>query len=108
MIEQAYSRSYAIAVFWLTGGCPLLISSVNNERASTMTEVKYVTRRTGTALANESGIPLKLSRVNKDASLGVGPKPIAHYGPTELYTPEEFMRYALGRAVPVADKGERS
>jgi hypothetical protein len=69
-----------------------------------MTEVKYVTRRSGVKLVNERhGIPLKKSRVDKASSLGRGPKAIAHYGPTELYLEEEFVRWAL-ESVSKADQ----
>lgn len=72
-----------------------------------MTEVKYVTRKTGVQLVNERyGIPLKKSRVDKDVALGVGPTPAANYGPTELYTEEEFVRWALGRLKSIAPTGE--
>ena len=64
-----------------------------------MSEKKYVTRREGVQLARQHGIPLSVSRVNKDASLGCGPTPAGPYGPGYLYTPEEFLRYATDRVV---------
>jgi hypothetical protein len=69
-----------------------------------MSEERYVTRREGVKLVNETlGIPLTKSVVDKDAHLGRGPKPAAFYGPKHLYTPEEFLRYARGRIVKSAD-----
>jgi len=60
-------------------------------------ETKFVTRKTGVELANETGIPLTVGGVNKDAMNGRGPKPFGKLGPAEIYTVEEFMRYAVDR-----------
>ena len=62
-----------------------------------MTEPKYVTRKAGVDLANQYGLPLTLSRVNKDSMDGKGPKPFGQLGPAQIYTAEEFMRYAVER-----------
>ena len=61
------------------------------------TEKKYVTRREGVRLAREQGIPITVGRVNKDTMDGIGPKPVGRYGPTYIYTAEEFLRYAVER-----------
>jgi hypothetical protein len=58
---------------------------------------KFVTRREGVKLANDQGIPLSIGRVNKDSMDGIGPQPAGRYGPTYLYSPEEFLRYAVER-----------
>lgn len=58
---------------------------------------KFVTRKEGVALANERGIPLTVGRVHKDSADGCGPKPAGRYGPTFLYSAEEFLRYAETR-----------
>lgn len=64
-----------------------------------MSDKKYVTRREGVQLAREQGIPLTLGRVNKDVSDGRGPKHSGRYGPTYLYTPEDFLSYAVERVM---------
>jgi hypothetical protein len=64
---------------------------------------KYVTRRAGVKLVNEVlSIPLSLSTLNKDSYLGRSPKPAAKYGPKDLYSPEEFLRYARERLVKLS------
>lgn len=65
----------------------------------------FVTRRQGVELANAEGIPLTKSRVDKDCMKGVGPKPAARFGATELFTPDAFLRYARALVRPV-DKSE--
>jgi hypothetical protein len=60
-----------------------------------MHDKKFVTRREGVKLANEQGIPLSIGRVNKDSMDGT--QPAGRYGPTFLYNPEEFLRYAIER-----------
>ena len=62
-----------------------------------MQEKKFVTRREGVKLANDQGIPLSIGRVNKDSMDGIGPQPAGRYGPTFLYSPQEFLRYAVER-----------
>jgi hypothetical protein len=62
-----------------------------------MSEQKYVTRREGVKVVREHGIPLSMGRVNKDSMEGRGPKPFGKYGPSDIYTAEEFMRYAVDR-----------
>jgi len=57
------------------------------------------TRREGVKLVNDQGIPMSLGRVNKDSMDGIGPQPAGRYGPTFLYTPEEFIRYATERVL---------
>jgi hypothetical protein len=65
-----------------------------------------VTRRGGVELSRSAeGIPLTKSRVDKDCMRGVGPKPAARFGRTELYTQEEFLRYARTLIRPI-DKPE--
>ena len=64
-----------------------------------MSEKKFVTRREGVKLANDHGIPLSIGRVNKDSMDGIGPQPAGRYGPTFLYSPEEFIRYATERVL---------
>jgi len=44
--------------------------------------------------------------VAKDSMLGRGPAPAGKYGPGYLYTPEEFLRYAIDRVVKRAPEGE--
>jgi hypothetical protein len=64
-----------------------------------MHEKKFVTRREGVELAKAEGIPLSIGRVNKDSMDGIGPQPAGRYGPTFLYHPEEFLRYATERVL---------
>ena len=64
-----------------------------------MSDKQFVTRREGVKLANDRGIPLSIGRVNKDSMDGIGPQPVGRYGPTYLYTPTEFLRYATDRVV---------
>ena len=65
---------------------------------------KYVTRREGVRLVNETrGIPLTVSTVDKDSCLNRGPVPAAKYGRVDLYTPEEFLRYAETKVKPRPD-----
>ena len=71
-----------------------------------MSEHLYVTRKEGVKLARERGIPLTIGRVAKDSMLGRGPAPAGKYGPGYLYTPEEFLRYAIDRVVKRAPEGE--
>ena len=68
-----------------------------------MSEKKFVTRREGVKLANDQGIPLSIGRVNKDSMDGIGPPPAGRYGPTYLYNPEEFLRYAVERVQKSAE-----
>jgi hypothetical protein len=68
-----------------------------------MSEV-YWTRREGVNRANEAGIPLSLSRVNKDAHFGRGPVPAGRYGPAHVYKPEVFMEYAHSTIKRVPEK----
>src|SRR5262249_56534567 len=75
--------------------------TIRTKGKALMTDMKFVTRKGGVKLANELGIPLRLSRVNKDAHYGVGPKPAAKYGPAHLYDPAEFLRYAETCCKPV-------
>jgi len=64
---------------------------------TTQTE-RYVTRREGVALVREQlNIPLTMGRVNKDSADGIGPVAVGKYGPRDMYTPEEFLRYARDR-----------
>jgi hypothetical protein len=69
------------------------------EKETAMSDRKFVTRREGVKLAREQGIPLSLGRVNKDSMDGRGPKPVGKYGPSDIYTAEEFLRYAVERVV---------
>ena len=62
-------------------------------------EKKYISRKEGVELARAAGIPLTIGRVHKDSMNGVGPQPAGRYGPTFLYTPEEFLRYATDRVL---------
>jgi hypothetical protein len=64
-----------------------------------MHEKQFITRREGVELAKAKGIPLSIGRVNKDAMDGIGPQPAGRYGPTFLYAPEEFLRYATDRVL---------
>jgi hypothetical protein len=67
-----------------------------------MSEKKFITRREGVELARAHGVPLSV-RVNKDTMEGRGPKHAGKHGPTYLYTPEEFMRYAVERVLAATD-----
>jgi hypothetical protein len=60
-------------------------------------EKRFVSRKEGVELARAAGIPLTVGRVHKDSMNGVGPQPAGRYGPQFLYSPEEFMRYAVER-----------
>ena len=64
-----------------------------------MSDKQFVTRREGVKLANDRGIPLSIGRVNKDSMDGIGPQPCGRYGPTYLYDPAEFLRYATDRVL---------
>ena len=64
-----------------------------------MHEKQFITRREGVELANAKGIPLSICRVNKDSMDGIGPQPAGRYGPTFLYRPEEFLKYAVERVL---------
>ena len=64
-----------------------------------MHDKKFVTRREGVKLVRERGIPLTVGRVNKDAMNGRGPEPVGKYGLAEIYTVEEFIRYAIDRVL---------
>jgi hypothetical protein len=64
-----------------------------------MSEKKFVTRKEGVKLVREQGIPLTMGRVNKDSMDGRGPKPVGKYGPSDIYTAEEFIRYAVDRVL---------
>jgi len=66
-----------------------------------MSKPTFVTRREGVKMARERGIPLTIGRVNKDSMLGCGPAPAGRYGPGYLYTPEEFLRYAIDRLLSI-------
>ena len=68
-----------------------------------MHDKKFITRREGVDLARAHGIPMSVGRVNKDVMLGKGPKHAGKYGPTHLYEPSEFMRYAVERVLAGAD-----
>ena len=67
-----------------------------------MSEPEFITRKQGVERARARGIPLVLSRIDKDTSQGVGPKAAARYGVSDLYTPEEFDRYLDTRVVKVS------
>jgi hypothetical protein len=69
-----------------------------------MQDRKFITRREGVQLANAQGIPLSIGRVNKDSMDGRGPQPAGRYGPTYLYAPKEFMRYAEERVRHAPDE----
>jgi hypothetical protein len=69
-----------------------------------MHDKKFVTRREGVKLANDQGIPLSIGRVNKDSMDGIGPQPAGRYGPTYLYSPQEFLRYATERVLKNASE----
>ena len=62
---------------------------------------RFVTRRQGVELANAEGIPLTKSRVDKDRMKGVGPTPVARFGPRELFTPDPFRKYARALIQPI-------
>ena len=64
-----------------------------------MHDKEFVTRREGVKLANAQGIPLTIGRVNKDSMNGIGPQPAGRYGPTHLYRPKVFIRYAIDRVL---------
>ena len=66
---------------------------------------RFVTRRQGLELANAEGIPLTKSRVDKDCMKGVGPKPVARFGPMDLFIPDTFLKYARALIRPI-DKSE--
>ena len=66
---------------------------------------RFVTRRQGVALANAEGIPVTKSRVDKDSMKGVGPEPVARFGPMDLYVPDTFLQYARALIRPI-DKPE--
>jgi hypothetical protein len=68
-----------------------------NKTMSEVKEVKFVTRREGVRIVREQGIPLTVSRVNKDAMNGVGPEPCGKYGPSEIYELPKFIQYAIDR-----------
>ena len=56
---------------------------------------RYVTRQEGIDAAQKIiGLPLKRSRVEKDALSGRGPKPAAWYGKRPLYRYDDFIAYA--------------
>jgi hypothetical protein len=63
---------------------------------------RFVTRRQGVELANAEGIPLTKSRVDKDCMKGVGPRPVARFGPIDLFTPDAFLKYARALIRPIA------
>jgi hypothetical protein len=65
---------------------------------------RYVTRREGVEMARAAGVPLSVSRVHKDTSLGVGPTPAGRYGPQYLYEASEFLKYAQRRAGIVVEE----
>jgi hypothetical protein len=69
-----------------------------------MHEKQFITRREGVELAKAQGIPLSIGRVNKDSMDGNGPQPAGRYGPTFLYKPEEFLRYAIERVLKSASE----
>ena len=50
----------------------------------------------------ETGIPLRPSRLDKDAMLGRAPKPAAIYGKTHLYTRAAALEYARSLIRPLA------
>jgi hypothetical protein len=58
----------------------------------------FVTTKEGVAMANAVGLPLTVSRVNKDRALQRGPREAGKYGPTFLYRPADFLEYARRRA----------
>ena len=66
---------------------------------------RFVTRRQGGELANAEGIPLTKSRVDKDCMKGVSRAPVARFGPTDLFTPDTFLKYARALIRPI-DKSE--
>ncbi len=64
---------------------------------------EFVTREEGCKLvADQLGIPLKLSAVEKAAHRGDGPTPAAKYGKRILYKPEVFLAWAKSRVEPAA------
>jgi hypothetical protein len=65
------------------------------EEMVVMYEKQFITRREGVELAKTRGIPLSIGRVNKDSMDGIS----GRYGPTFLYTPQEFLRYATDRVL---------
>ena len=68
---------------------------------------KYLTRAALVQLVNEKlGIPLKKSTVDKDTHYGRGPKPVAKYGPKDLYTLEESLRYGRSKISKCSPEGE--
>lgn len=71
-----------------------------------MSDQIYWTRKEGVRRAREKGIPLTLSRVNKDAHYGRGPVPAGKYGPAHIYNPEKFMEYAHTTIKLVAEPAE--
>jgi hypothetical protein len=70
-----------------------------SDTETTTEEPKYCTRRAGVKLANARGIPLTVSRTNKDSMVGRGPRPAGRYGRADIYEVAEFMRYATERAL---------
>jgi hypothetical protein len=60
-----------------------------------MSETRLVTREELVKLVNaELGVPLKLSRLEKMAHQGVGPRVAARFGRRVLYDPNEALSWA--------------
>lgn len=55
---------------------------------------RYYTRQQGVELIQaELGVPVPLSRFEKDAAIGRAPPPAARFGRRTLYTKEQILDY---------------
>jgi hypothetical protein len=69
-----------------------------------MTDERLLTRDELAALIlNEQGVPVPLSRIERDTINGKGPRPVAKYGRRYLYTPDEARAYGRSLITPLGE-----